>query len=100
MTRIVLRAGVILAAVGMGWAVGKAQTAEQAFELVVDAPVAAMTITCVKGCALAWVERGVNPNSQPLPTFSYSAVDRTSNGARRAGSAGGLFREVDLLRHR
>jgi hypothetical protein len=71
MTRIVLRAAVIVAAMGMGWAVARAQTAEPAFELVVDAPVGPTTITCVKGCTLAWVERGVNPDSRPTPTFSF-----------------------------
>jgi len=47
-------------------------------------PVGATTITCVKGCTLAWVERGVNPNSQPLLTFSYRrtgpTVERCSSG--------------------
>ncbi len=87
MTRIVLRAAVLLAAMGMGWAVTKAQSTEPAFELIVDAPVGATTITCVRGCTLAWVERGVNPNSQPMPTFSYKCsgpnVERCSS--RRVG---------------
>lgn len=84
MTRIVLRAAVILAAMGMGWAVAKAQTAEPAFELLVDAPVGSTTISCVKGCTLAWVQRGVNPNSQPMATFSYGCkgpgAERCSSG--------------------
>jgi hypothetical protein len=83
MTRIVLRAAVLLAAMGMGWAVARAQSAEPAFEIVVDAPAGATTITCVKGCTLAWVERGVNPNSKPMATFSYecrgAAVERCSS---------------------
>lgn len=84
MTRTVLSAAVIFAAMGLGWAAAKAQTAEPAFELVVDAPVGSTTITCVKGCTLAWVERGVNPNSQPIPAFSYKCsganVGRCSSG--------------------
>lgn len=91
MTRVVLRAAVLLAVMGMGWAAARAQLAEPAFEIVVDAPVGATTITCVKGCTLAWVERGVNPNSKPMATFSYEEA-RPSNGARPARSAGGSLR--------
>ena len=88
MTQIVLRAAVIFAAMGLGWAVATAQSADPAFELVVDAPVGSTTITCVKGCTLAWVERGVNPNSQPVPAFSYkcSAADA---GRCSSGKVGG-----------
>ena len=83
MTRIILRATIILAAMAMGWVAAKAQTAGPAFELVVDAPVGPTTITCVKGCTLAWVERGVNPNDTPTSTFSFKCggpnVERCSS---------------------
>lgn len=66
----------------LGWAVGRAQTSAPAFEVVVDAPTGETKITCVKGCELAWVERGVNPNAKPGPTFTYSC-----SGAPRCSSA-------------
>src|SRR5213592_2352183 len=38
---------------------------EPDFELVVDAPAGPTTITCVRGCRLMWVERGIN-NSEVM----------------------------------
>jgi hypothetical protein len=66
--RLALAAGLL----SLGWAAGRAQPAQPDFEIVVDAPAGATNITCVRGCALAWVERGVNPNATPMPTFSYN----------------------------
>ena len=73
---------IIFAALAIGWAAAKAQTADPDFELAVDAPVGATTITCVKGCALKWVERGNNPGAQTMPMFSYSCTGqmRCSSG--------------------
>ena len=66
-----------------GWAVAKAQTADPVFELVVDPPGGPTTITCVKGCTVAWLEHGVNPNSRPIQTFSFECsgpnVERCSS---------------------
>lgn len=77
MARVILRTMIVLAAIGLGWAVGQAQTSEPEFEIVVDAPVGSTTITCVKGCKLAWVERGVNPNDTPMTTFRYECEGGT-----------------------
>jgi hypothetical protein len=71
MRRTSLRIAVVAALVGIGWMAGKPQTSEPAFEIVVNAPEGETTIECVRGCALAWVERGVNPNAQPISTFTF-----------------------------
>lgn len=55
----------------LGWALGRAQTSAPAFGLAVDAPSGATTTKCVKGCELAWVERGMNVNNTALATFTY-----------------------------
>ena len=81
MVRTVLRVMIILASLAIGWAAAKAQTSNPDFELLVDAPAGSTTITCVKGCALKWVERGINPQSDTMPTFSYScSATRCSSG--------------------
>ena len=72
MVRTILRVMMIFASLAIGWAAAKAQTADPDFVLAVDAPFGATTITCVKGCALKWVERGINPQSDTMATFSYS----------------------------
>ena len=84
MVRIILRSLIVAGAIGLGWAAARAQTAGPDFEIVVDAPVGSTTITCVKGCNLSWVERGVNPNATPTATFQYNcgggAVQRCFSG--------------------
>jgi hypothetical protein len=74
MTRILLRGVVALALVGFGWMAAKAQSTTPDFELVVDAPSGATSVRCVRGCSLAWVERGLDPNSGAFPTFDYSCT--------------------------
>ncbi len=59
--QVVLAVTLVLA----GWAVGKGQAVAPDFELVVDAPGGETTIQCVRGCTLAWVERGVLPQRHP-----------------------------------
>ena len=54
-----------------GWVAGQAQVVAPSFELVVTAPQGETTIACTRGCTLAWVERGVNPNAVPKPTFTF-----------------------------
>jgi hypothetical protein len=51
------------------------------FELIVDAPGGETTVECRRGCDLAWVERGVNPSSRPVPTFKFAcgSQDRCSS---------------------
>ena len=83
--RIAIAAGLI----GLGWAAGKAQTAQPDFELVVDAPVGDVNVTCVKGCGLLWIERGVNPNPTPMQTFSFSCSGPTTTGRCSSYKIGG-----------
>jgi hypothetical protein len=65
--------------VSFGWVVGNAQTSGPAFQFVVDAPSGNTTITCVKGCELAWVERG--GNARPNLSFRYGcSAPRCSSG--------------------
>ena len=71
MIRASLGIAVAATLVGTGWMAGRAQPLEPDFEMVVNAPEGETTITCVRGCNLAFVERGVNPNSRPLPTFRF-----------------------------
>ena len=83
MVRIVLSTTAALAFLGLGWAIAKAQTTQPNFELIVDAPVGPTSITCVRGCTLMWVERGINPNSTPIASFQFAckgeAVQRCSS---------------------
>jgi hypothetical protein len=82
MKRTALRIAVAIGLVVGGWAVGKAQTAQPNFEFIVNAPAGETTVQCVRGCDLAWVERGVNPASKPQPSFSFACggtVDRCSS---------------------
>jgi hypothetical protein len=71
MTRTALRVAIAVGLLGTGWVAAKAQTQTPTFELRVDAPGGQTKIQCIRGCKLAWVERGVNPNSAPIPTFEY-----------------------------
>jgi hypothetical protein len=83
MRRVVLRTLTALALVALGWAAGTAQTAQPDFELIVDAPgPGETTVQCLRGCEMAWVERGVNPSARPMPTFTYRCggpVERCSS---------------------
>jgi hypothetical protein len=82
MKRGLLYAVVAISLVGFGWGLAKAQTAGPDFELVVDAPGGPTNIQCVRGCALMWVQRGVNPNGTPTKTFSFSCTaNRCQSGA-------------------
>ena len=73
----------VLIAVGLlatGWIAAQAQSANPDFELIVEAPGGATSIRCVRGCNLAWVERGVNLNSRPIDTFDfYCSAPRCSS---------------------
>jgi len=71
MTRIALRVAMLATAVGVGWAIGNAQTSQPDFELVVDAPAGETTVECLRGCELAWVERGLNPATKPQASFEF-----------------------------
>jgi hypothetical protein len=74
----------------VGWAAGRAQSAElPAFEIRVNAPSGETTIECVRGCALAWVARGVNPAARPQPTFTYSCSGASAPPRCNSGRVGG-----------
>ena len=75
--------GVILAF--LGWTLGRAQTSAPAFEFVVDAPGGETTIECVRGCELAWVERGLNPNSTPVKSLKYRCTGPRCSSGRVGG---------------
>src|SRR5688572_17842498 len=74
-----------IALLGLGWSVGKAQGANPDFEIVVNAPAGETTVECKRGCSLAWVERGVNPNSTPMSTFKFSCSGERCSSARVGG---------------
>jgi hypothetical protein len=84
MARMVLHASAALVLVGLGWAMPRAQVSEPDFELVVDAPAGPTAITCVRGCRLMWVERGINPNAGKMASFEFACkgpgVQRCSSG--------------------
>ena len=76
MVRTLMQVALALALVGTGWIAAKAQAQVSVpdFELQVDAPAGATTIRCVRGCKLAWVQRGLNPNDAPQPSFEYECT--------------------------
>jgi hypothetical protein len=81
LSRFAVAAGLVFA----GWTVGRSQPASPDFELIVEAPGGETTIQCVKGCKLAWVERGVNPNSQPTASSSYACTGSRCLSGRLGG---------------
>jgi len=81
MRTIIVRTLVAFALVATGWAAARTQMSEANFELVVDAPGGKTTITCVRGCGLAWIERGIPQEGQPQPSFWFSCgAGRCSSG--------------------
>ena len=82
MRTTIARTLIASALLGTGWAVAKAQVSEPNFELVVDAPGGATTITCVRGCRLMWIERGIPSNATTMRSFEFSC-----NGVERCSSA-------------
>jgi hypothetical protein len=81
MNRAVVRIAIAVGLIGLGWAAGTAQTTQPVFELIVEAPAGETTVTCVRGCGLTWVERGVHPAATPMLTFKYNC-----NGQERCSS--------------
>jgi hypothetical protein len=83
-----IRVVVAVALVACGWAAGRAQSSQPDFELVVSTAAGKRTVVeCRRGCELAWVERGVNPNAKPMRTFEFgcSGPDVTSCSSARIG---------------
>ena len=85
MRRVLCRTLMALALVALGWAAGTAQTAQPDFELIVDAPVGETTVECVRGCEMAWVERGINPAAERMPTFKYGCTGVQRCSSRKIG---------------
>jgi hypothetical protein len=85
MARIMVQTIFAMILILLGWVVGRAQTSEPAFELVVDAPGGETTIKCVKGCGLSWVERGINANATPMATFTYQCTAPRCSSGRVGG---------------
>jgi hypothetical protein len=85
MRRAGKRAAIAAMLIGLGWAIGRAQTAEPDFELIVNAPVGETTVECIRGCSLAWVERGVNPAAVPTPTFTFKCGGQERCSSYRIG---------------
>lgn len=71
MRRTIVRLAVAVLLVLVGFAAGRAQSANPDFELVVSGSAESTRIECRRGCTLAWVERGVNPAATPMSSFSY-----------------------------
>jgi hypothetical protein len=84
MSRIVVR--VVLAAllVVSGWTLGRAQTPAPDFEIIVNAPVGETTVTCKRGCNLAWVERGLPSETAKKAEFRFRCG---GGGVERCSSA-------------
>jgi hypothetical protein len=91
MIRSSLRIAVAATLVGMGWMAAKAQTSQPNFEIVINAPEGETTIECVRGCGLAWIERGLNPNSRIMQTFKFRCGG-TSDGRCSSSTVGGWIK--------
>jgi hypothetical protein len=75
MTRIAGRLTLAAALVMTGWMAGRAQTTEPDFVIEVETKGGALretVVRCVQGCGLAFIERGLNPHSTPMPQFTFS----------------------------
>lgn len=75
-----------------GWiAAGAAQDTPPDFEFIVRAPAGETVIECVKGCGLAWVERGRLRGEVPKSTFNFgcSGVGNTTASRCSSGRVGG-----------
>ena len=79
--RLVVAAGLL----ALGWTAGRAQTAAPDFELIVNAPAGDVSVTCVRGCELAWTERGVNPRARRMATFTFECTGQLRCESGRIG---------------
>jgi hypothetical protein len=88
MRRAISRIAIAVGLIGLGWVAGTAQAPQPDFELIVDAPAGKTSVQCVRGCELMWVERGVNPNDNPMSTFTFGCeglVPRNRCSSARIG---------------
>ncbi len=89
MRRVWKHLAIAVALVLAGWTWGRAQGSQPDFELLIEAPGGgATTVQCVRGCDLAWVQRGLNLNAQPARTFTF----RCSSERCGSGIVGGWTR--------
>jgi hypothetical protein len=83
MRTTIVRTLIAASLLGAGWGAAKAQVSEPNFELVVEAPPGATTITCLRGCRLMWIERGIPTNATTMKSFEFSCrgnvVERCSS---------------------
>jgi len=89
MLRLTVRVVIALALVLVGWVAAKAQPTTPDFEVVVDSPAGETTVTCKRGCNLAWIERGVNPNATPMRTFTFKCSGGPPEGRCSSATVGG-----------
>jgi hypothetical protein len=75
----------VIASLVIGWTVGRAQNPSPDFELIVNAPGGETSVECVRGCGLQWVQRGLNPNSAPAATFTFSCGASECSSGRIGG---------------
>ena len=75
----------IVASLLLGWVLGRAQAATPDFELIVNAPGGETSVECVRGCGLQWAQRGLNPNSAPAATFTFSCGASECSSGRIGG---------------
>ena len=91
MIRLFVRSLIAVALIAGGWIAAKAQPSAPDFEIVVNAPAGETTIECKRGCNLAWVERGVNPNSTPVSSFKFGCGG-SSDGRCSSYAVGGWLK--------
>jgi hypothetical protein len=82
MKRIAVRVAVAGALLGFGWSVGRGQSRQPDFELMIDAPGGETRVQCVRGCNLQFHMDASNSRSVPTSTFSFNC----SGGASRCSS--------------
>jgi hypothetical protein len=83
MKGIAVRVAVAVALIGFGWSVGRAQSGQPDFELMIDAPGGATTVQCVRGCSLQFHMDSSNSDNIPSSTFSFNCrgvASRCSSG--------------------
>ena len=74
MKRHVLRIAIAAGLLALGWTAGRAQTSAPDFELIVSSPAGDVSVECLRGCELAWTERGVNVRARRMATFTFECT--------------------------
>ena len=75
MLRSAVRVLIVAGLVGIGWGVGRAQSAVPDFELTVSTRSGTTEITCVRGCAITWAPT-VIPKEGPVDIHVPTATLR------------------------